>query len=516
MPHEKAEYLYSNGWSFVDTLSLCDEVGAATLIQGREGVQTRSSASTRVETFSRVLMGIFQFLHTCINNRLALLSSTARHIKCTVLNELFCFYAYIMKIENSYSNDTTTMRSHFVCVSEGSKVKGLRITRFETLLSCFWVTNSEFMTLIDIFKNSIEMITSNVTIVAVDESVLRYNVRPEVRERRLLTDYIPAVYIPRNPHPNGLEVYIATTYVSSSSSPDKKSPWIIDLFPHLQQDDGPSAAFQHFFSRQNNKRIHWVADAAFGNEAIIDYIEEHGGVYTFSFASNRRSELWSALSADLGTGMWRCAADGEGHVASVQTTTPPGRPVTYHLAFSNGYNVITVPVSMGDASPLPQPQGTLVIPRYTIDQLSSLSLHQLKEICHTHTGTAPTTKPVCIRRILDNVSMTYVNASEIEHLEAVRLHSSAHPQSQVATVNSFYRSHFNYVDLLDRKWYSVDDSHIHQNWRTRYLLSLLPMMTINAWTLDNITTGETWKIWRSLCADELLSRHCDISFTDEN
>ena len=48
------------------------------------------------------------------------------------------------------------------------------------------------------------------------------------------------VYILRKPHPNGLLIYLACTWIDHSLYVGSKVPLIIDMIPHLQvQDTSP-------------------------------------------------------------------------------------------------------------------------------------------------------------------------------------------------------------------------------------------------------------------------------------
>jgi hypothetical protein len=48
---------------------------------------------------------------------------------------------------------------------------------------------------------------------------------------------IPVVYIPRKPHPNGLEAFILSSFFDHPTEANRKMPYIIDCLPHLQVGD---------------------------------------------------------------------------------------------------------------------------------------------------------------------------------------------------------------------------------------------------------------------------------------
>ena len=48
---------------------------------------------------------------------------------------------------------------------------------------------------------------------------------------------IPVVYIKRKPHPNGLEVFLLSSYINHPTEEGHKYPYIVDCLPHLQVGD---------------------------------------------------------------------------------------------------------------------------------------------------------------------------------------------------------------------------------------------------------------------------------------
>ena len=61
---------------------------------------------------------------------------------------------------------------------------------------------------------------------------------------------IPVVYIERKPHENGLELFMACSYLLHPGEISKKIPFIIDILPHLQVEDiSPTKALQLIISR---------------------------------------------------------------------------------------------------------------------------------------------------------------------------------------------------------------------------------------------------------------------------
>lgn len=102
---------------------------------------------------------------------------------------------------------------------------------------------------------------------------------------------------------------------------------------------------------------------------------------------------------------------------------------------------------------------------------------------------------------LNNV---YTNVSQIEAIELSLTTNSILGSNPLP--HELYKRTFNYIDLLDRKWYSVNESHLHNNWRIKMLISVLRIMTYSCYVLDSHKTLERWKVWRIRTAVDLL--HC--------
>lgn len=77
-----------------------------------------------------------------------------------------------------------------------------------------------------------------VSLVTIDESIVAYHPKPEVKQRAEQDgEPIPVVFIPRKPHPNGLEVFLACSYIPHPVEVGSVLPFIIDMIPHLELND---------------------------------------------------------------------------------------------------------------------------------------------------------------------------------------------------------------------------------------------------------------------------------------
>jgi hypothetical protein len=91
----------------------------------------------------------------------------------------------------------------------------------------------------------------NVTTVVTDESVLEYQPTNDVKQKaQVMGEPIPVVFIPRKPHPNGLECFLTCSYISHPIKKDKVLPFVVDILPHLKMGDlSPTGAVQQTMAR---------------------------------------------------------------------------------------------------------------------------------------------------------------------------------------------------------------------------------------------------------------------------
>lgn len=73
-----------------------------------------------------------------------------------------------------------------------------------------------------------------------DESLMAYQPSSKVKQKANEMEPIPVVFIPRKPHPNGLLLYQAVTYIQHPINPAKKIPYLFDTLPYLKIGDARS------------------------------------------------------------------------------------------------------------------------------------------------------------------------------------------------------------------------------------------------------------------------------------
>ena len=73
-----------------------------------------------------------------------------------------------------------------------------------------------------------------------------------------------------------------------------------------------------------------------------------------------------------------------------------------------------------------------------------------------------------------------------------------------APAHVFYKDWFNLVDLVDRRWYSVEEHHQHQSWKTKMIIAMMRFAVINAWVYNQPIEYQKWEQWREEIAKELM------------
>jgi hypothetical protein len=307
--------MIDNKCSLVASVALIETPQPATL------VSRRNQSTTRDVFLEFVDQRVWNTLVESVNR--GLFRGPRRHDnrrKPTSAEELIRFYGIIVALESSYGNSMRNLKKHFASIkSTYGNVPRLGQGRFSALLSAFAPSIEEIKNITNILHENFERHIENVSLITIDESVIGY--QPSARVKRVAEasgEPIPVVFIPRKPHPNGLLLYQAVTYVASPISRTQVLPYIVDILPHLEQGDySPAGAFVAFLSRWSKPtRPHFVADAAFGSLELVKKISEWGGKATLSFNINNNTWLWNCLTFSLPPGHWRAAIHELGCISS--------------------------------------------------------------------------------------------------------------------------------------------------------------------------------------------------------
>jgi hypothetical protein len=161
----------------------------------------------------------------------------------------------------------------------------------------------------------------------IDEFVMAYQPRKEVKAAEVQGQPIPVVFIPRKPHPNGLEIFLATTPADHPSSTQEHLPFTLDIIPHLKYgDNAPTDVFRSFMKNWiADTKPEILADSVFGSIKLLKHIENWGRCGTFSMQSNHHSYIWEVLSANLPPNNWRSACNDKGWIAFCSCVEDPNK-----------------------------------------------------------------------------------------------------------------------------------------------------------------------------------------------
>lgn len=132
----------------------------------------------------------------------------------------------------------------------------------------------------------------------IDESIYEFEGECPVRK-----------YIPRKPHPNGLETFGLASYLNIGTH---RLPVVLDLEPYtIGNELTPQEAMIRLHSRIRDRFPQLVpslvVDSAFGSFDRLEEIVDAGGNATMSMASQVKPWLWETLNWDCGLDQGRVA-----------------------------------------------------------------------------------------------------------------------------------------------------------------------------------------------------------------
>jgi hypothetical protein len=164
-------------------------------------------------------------------------------------------------------------------------IRGLGMDRYTTLRSAFNPSIDKILEICSLPRTTFVEFVDNVELAVVDESVLAYQPSKKVKEMADTNgEPIPVVYIPRKPHPNGLEIFLVTTPIEDPTSQKEKLPYIVDIVPYLRNGDNvPSDIIRTFMKHWGRERKpHIIGDSLFSSFDLMKEINEWGSGGTFS------------------------------------------------------------------------------------------------------------------------------------------------------------------------------------------------------------------------------------------
>jgi hypothetical protein len=112
---------------------------------------------------------------------------------------------------------------------------------------------------------------------------------------------LPASFMQRKPHPNGLLLYLLACAVEHGGRANG-FPFIVDFLPHLVVNDtAPDDTIFQFKDRWAQGVVFpdILGDAAFGSIGMLEQLKTSQVNGLFSMASDMEPYLWEVLSAGI-------------------------------------------------------------------------------------------------------------------------------------------------------------------------------------------------------------------------
>jgi len=250
------------------------------------------------------------------------------------------WYGIQMLIENTYGNSVHDTAKHSNCIASTYGAASMGHDRWQRISKALRPISTELQDIAKIIELNGCMRIGEANVITVDESVIGYRPSRNVRDRADLSgNPIPLVYIKRKPHPNGLEIFLGCTYITSPFN-RKGIPFVVLLELHLVvAGQSCDDVVRSMMARWDPKRgrVHWVVDAAFGSADLVKHAMNLGYKMTSSVAQSRIGPLWQALSRALPTDHWRAAYHASDRItASVHYGVTDGKR-EYQCVLSSNY-----------------------------------------------------------------------------------------------------------------------------------------------------------------------------------
>ena len=336
--------------------------------------------------------------------------------------------------------------------------------------------------------------------VTFDEQLTGYHPSKAVKEKaREAGDPIPVQYIPRKPDPNGLLLYLLSTYVDSNGH-QEKLPFVLDFFPHLSVGDAElSELVASSVDRLEfpTAGIHYVADSAFFSAANLEKLQESEFLATIACPSSRGTDVFDLLTFNLPGGYSRTARI-ESVVYSTFASVKDSNEVSFMRVASTAYDCSDVEIPTVASSGI---TNTSSMPVYVAEELQSLKIPGLKKICKDHNVPYASRKQGFIDNI---VNRSKLMNSDIDMAAGVLQSLDGSNFKNMHFPSELYRKHFNLVDLIDRYCAQFKNGHGVNNWRTKYFLNILRTAIVNCWVRTQTLIFYSYSGYRAALAEKLL------------
>ena len=172
------------------------------------------------------------------------------------------------------------------------------------------------------------------------------------------------------------------------------------------------------------------------------------------------------------SGHWAAAVNGDNVVSSIiKSKCETADKDCYHRIMSNAFEMPSKEISMTVSS-----TGT----RYTREQLENrkCTCAMLRNILLSNGfKSSGKTKPILVDKVLKLCNNPPNGAQNIlQHIQAMNY-------NKIPLLHRYYHNHFNCVDLMDRKFSKASFKYGVNNYRTKFVISLLTFLTINSYTV---------------------------------
>lgn len=365
--------------------------------------------------------------------------------------------------------------------------------------SCLEPSIEETRKLCALFTKSAKGVTSQIHLVVLDEHLNKYKPDKTTKAKaNAQGEPIPVQYIPRKPNPNGLLVYLLSTYVANPLYDSSNLPFILDFEPHLTTgDSNPNEMVALFLNRWNREdRPSIIGDAAFGSLESLQFISNWGSTGTFSINVTHQAYLWAVLRSDLPPDHWRYAQFKSMPIyASCHCLVSSSNSIVYQQLFTSMVAGTEDEESSDDtdSSESSSEEEIALIPKYTRATLLKMTVANLREITKKFNIKQGKCKVDTINNIRTRVRMMHNDEDEIRKLMR-KARDSVLPDP--AVFHQLYGDYFNLVDMADKYWYMVDENHRNHLWKSHLILGLLRFQIYNSWVLATTLMPESWMCYR--------------------
>lgn len=235
-------------------------------------------------------------------------------------------------------------------------------------------------------------------------------------------------------------------------------------------------------------------------------MSDWGGKATLSFSFDSPSWLWDCLAYSLPPLHWRAAKHKSGWIASVHAMADDSGKRIYKQIVTTSFVVRREQVTeSSDKSDMDTVSTNM--PAFTEAELEKMKVAELRGICKKYNIKQGKRKAEYIQHIVCRSATVHQQLSDVQQLCSSLSSSSL---TDPAPPHDFCGDWFNLVDLADRKWYSVEDHHAHQEWKCKLILAILRFATINAWVQEASLNFAEWKSWRDTLASQLMIHGLNI------